>query len=141
FMDAARVYGKLLTDVYDRWKSLGGNSDALAKLSDDTRQLVEALVSENSPTKVAIDDTRTFLNRSDRNKYMELQKKVDSHQANSVFAPPRAMVVTDHAQPTEPRVLIRGNPARPGNVVPRQFLLVVAGDQRQPFADGSGRLE
>jgi hypothetical protein len=51
------------------------------------------------------------------------------------------MVVADNPNPTEPRVLIRGNPARPGNIVPRQFLLVVAGDQRQPFADGSGRLE
>jgi hypothetical protein len=81
------------------------------------------------------------VNRADRNKYTELQKKVDSHVANSVFAPPRAMVVADNAKPTEPRVLIRGNPARPGNVVPRQFLLVVAGDQRKPFSDGSGRLE
>src|SRR5439155_26834238 len=54
---------------------------------------------------------------------------------------PRAMVVADNGKPTEPRVLVRGNPARPGNVVPRQFLLVVAGQERKPFADGSGRIE
>src|SRR5258705_3933205 len=51
------------------------------------------------------------------------------------------MVVVDNPKPMEPRVLVRGNPARPGELVPRQFLLVVAGEGRKPFADGSGRLE
>lgn len=140
-MDVARVYGNLLTDVFERWKSAGGNEEASAKLSEDTRQLTEVLVSGTSPTSVDRDDVRQFLNRADRNKFSELQKKVDSHVANSVFAPPRAMVVADNPKPTDPRVLIRGNPARPGNVVPRQFLLVVAGEGRKPFPDGSGRLD
>jgi hypothetical protein len=140
-MDAARIYGKLLSDVFERWKSAGGADDALAKLSDDTRQIAEVLIGSQSPTSVERDDVRQFLNRADRNKYQELQKKADSFVANSVFSPPRAMVVADNPKPMEPRVLIRGNPARPGNIVPRQFLLVVAGDQRQPFADGSGRLD
>ncbi len=140
-MDVARIYGGLLTDVIDRWKSLGGNPDALTKLADDTRQLVEILVGDDALTHVDRNDTRQYFNRADRNKYQELQKKADSFVANSVFAPPRAMVINDNPKPTEPRVLIRGNPARPGNVVPRQFLLVVAGNERQPFNNGSGRLE
>src|SRR5207249_918801 len=32
-------------------------------------------------------------------------------------------------------------PNNPGPEVPRQFLAVLAGEQRQPFRDGSGRLE
>ncbi len=140
-MDVARIYGGLLTDVIDRWKSLGGNTDTLTKLADDTRQLVEILVGDDALTHVDRNDTRQYFNRADRNKYQELQKKADSFVANSAFAPPRAMVVADNPKPTEPRVLIRGNPARPGNVVPRQFLLVVAGNERQPFNNGSGRLE
>jgi cytochrome c553 len=139
--DVARVYGKLLSDIYDRWKSAGANDEALGMLSDDSRQIAEVSVAGNSPTSVDRDDTRQFLNRADRNKYQELQKKADSFVANSIFSPPRAMVVADNPKPTEPRVLIRGNPARPGNIVPRQFLLVVAGDERKPFTDGSGRLE
>ena len=39
------------------------------------------------------------------------------------------------------RILIRGNAGRPGEEVSRQFLSVVAGENRQPFNDGSGRLE
>jgi mono/diheme cytochrome c family protein len=140
-IDVARIYGGLLTNVIDRWKELGGNAEALTKLADDTRQLAEVFLNEDSPTSVDRNDTRQYFNRADRNKYQELQKKADSFVANSPFAPPRAMVVNDNPRPTEPRVLIRGNPARPGNPVPRQFLLVVAGNERQPFANGSGRLE
>jgi uncharacterized protein DUF1553 len=103
--------------------------------------VAEALLGKDSPTDIAKDDVRQFLNRADRNKYQELQKKVESYQVTSPLAPPRAMVVVDSPRPMEPRVLVRGNPARPGNVVPRQFLLVMAGEARKPFTDGSGRLE
>jgi hypothetical protein len=51
------------------------------------------------------------------------------------------MVLLDAPQPLNPRVLVRGNPGRPGKPVPRQFLRIVAGDERKPFAHGSGRLE
>ncbi len=138
--DVARIYGKLLTDAYQQWFSAGANDEAIEKLSPECRQIAEILVGKDSPTSVSLDDTRQFLNRADRNKFQELQKKADSFQANSPFAPPRAMVVVDSPTPMEPRVLIRGNPARPGNVVPRQFLMVLA-ENRKPFTGGSGRLE
>src|SRR5262245_56369703 len=138
--DVARIYGKLLTDIYQQWFSAGASDEALEKLPPENRQIAEILVGKDSPTSVSLDDVRQFLNRADRNKFQELQKKADSFQANSPFAPPRAMVVVDNPSPMEPRVLIRGNPARPGNVVPRQFLMVLA-ENRQPFTGGSGRLE
>jgi hypothetical protein len=140
-MDVARIYGKLFTDVYEQWLAAGGNEESLAKLPDEARQVAESLLGKDSPTDVGKDDIRQFLNRADRNKYMDLQKKVESYQVTSPLAPPRAMVVVDNPKPTEPRVLVRGNPARPGNIVPRQFLFVMAGETRKPFVDGSGRLE
>ncbi len=70
-----------------------------------------------------------------------LQKKVDAYKASSPAAPPRGMVLVDNAKPSEPRVLLRGNPNTPGAIVPRQFLGVLAGPGRKPFTDGSGRLE
>lgn len=60
---------------------------------------------------------------------------------NDPGAPPCAMVVQDNDTPTEPHILLRGNPGTPGAAVPRQFLLAVAGDTRKPFTKGSGRLE
>jgi len=80
-------------------------------------------------------------NRAFRDQLVALQKKVDAHKANSAGAPPRAMILTDLPTPAQARVFLRGNPNSPGPAVPRQFLAVLAGDKRQPFQDGSGRLE
>ncbi|MDY3554375.1 PSD1 and planctomycete cytochrome C domain-containing protein [Gemmata sp. JC717] len=38
-------------------------------------------------------------------------------------------------------VFVRGNPARPGEVVPRRFLAVLSAGTPKPFKDGSGRRE
>ncbi|MCI0359414.1 MAG: PSD1 and planctomycete cytochrome C domain-containing protein, partial [Planctomycetaceae bacterium] len=140
-LDVARIYGKLLTDAFDQWKAAGANSEALAKLPPETRQLADFLLGKDSPTDIDRSDVRQYLNRADRNKYTELQKKVESFQATSPLAPPRAMSLVDNPQPTDPRVFIRGNPARPGKQVPRQFLLIMSESERAPFASGSGRLE
>jgi len=140
-MDVARIYGKLFTEAYEHWLDAGGDTNALGKLPEEARQIADLLLGKDSPTDIGQDDIRQFLDRADRNKYTELQKKVESYQATSPLAPPRAMVVADSPKPMEPRVLVRGNSARPGNLVPRQFLLVMAGEERTPFADGSGRLE
>jgi hypothetical protein len=51
------------------------------------------------------------------------------------------MVLADAPSPTTPHILLRGNPNNVGEAVPRQFLLVLAGPNRQPFREGSGRLE
>ena len=80
-------------------------------------------------------------NRAIRDQLVALQKKVDAHQAESAGAPPRAMVMIDLPTPMQPHVFQRGNPGSPGPTVPRQFLAVLAGAQRQPFKEGSGRLE
>lgn len=117
------------------------DNSALAALPAAQRQLAEVLVGPQSPTDIPRDDLRQYLSRADRNKYTELQKKIETYQVTSPLAPPRAMVVVDEPRPVEPRVLIRGNPSRPGPTVPRQFLLVLAGPSRQPFQRGSGRLE
>jgi hypothetical protein len=140
-LDVPRIYGRLLTDAYLQWQAAGANAEALGELPAEQRQLAEILVGQDSPTHIERGDLRQFLSRADRNKFQELQKKVESFQATSPLAPPRAMVVADKPQPEEPRVLIRGQPTRPGNQVPRRFLLVLAESQRQPFTDGSGRLE
>ncbi|HEV3237202.1 MAG TPA: DUF1549 domain-containing protein, partial [Gemmataceae bacterium] len=70
-----------------------------------------------------------------------LKNKIDHLKATNPAAPPRAMSLQDLAKLHEPQVFLRGNPNNRGEQVPRQFLLVLAGDQRQPFHDGSGRLE
>ena len=55
--------------------------------------------------------------------------------------PADLMTLADAPQPIVPHVFVRGNPGNPGPEVPRQFLGVLSGDSRQPFNQGSGRLE
>jgi hypothetical protein len=55
--------------------------------------------------------------------------------------PGTAMVVADSERPKNTPVYIRGDRNKPGPVAPRQFLEILAGPDRQPFFDGSGRRE
>jgi hypothetical protein len=80
-------------------------------------------------------------NRKVRDELRALQRKVDRLRVTHPGAPPQAMALVDAPTPTTPHVLLRGNPNNPGEAVPRQFLLVLAGPNRQPFQEGSGRLE
>ncbi|WP_254510539.1 PSD1 and planctomycete cytochrome C domain-containing protein [Anatilimnocola floriformis] len=141
-MDVPRIYGKLLVATLGPWKDAGSNDEAINKLDAAQQQLARVLVAKESPTDLPATDTRNFLNRADRNQLDGLQKKVQEFEASSPVAPPRAMVVYDKKQLYDPKVFIRGNQARPGKPVPRQFLLVMnSAEQRQPFKQGSGRKE
>ncbi len=86
-------------------------------------------------------DLPPYFDRAQRDRANALKKKVDEWKATGPGAPPRAMALADAASPTNPRVLIRGNPGNPGVAVPRQFPEVLTGPARQPFTKGSGRLE
>src|SRR5207248_794046 len=69
------------------------------------------------------------------------QNKVEQLRVTHPGSPPRAMVLVDVPQPIQPHVLVRGNPRNQGEAVPRQFLAVLAGPERKPFTQGSGRLD
>jgi cytochrome c553 len=131
--EVAKIYGDLLADAYARRDEKNP--------PPGTDQLRAVLLADDSPTNIPRDDVRSFLNRADRNKFSELQKKIDSHQVQSPGGPPRAMSVVDAQRPFDPYVFVRGNQFRRGKPVPRQFLKVLAGPERKPFSKGSGRLE
>jgi mono/diheme cytochrome c family protein len=95
----------------------------------------------NPIAQLPADKFEKLLNRADRNALRTLVKKVETLKANSPAAPARAMAMNDAPQPVQPHVFLRGNPANVGPAVPRQFLEVLAGPDRKPFADGSGRLD
>lgn len=69
-----------------------------------------------------------------------LQGDVDRWLIQSGEAPPHALVLRDREHPTNSRIFLRGNPARPGDEVARRPLELLAGPNPSPFSDGSGRL-
>src|SRR5262249_55000940 len=101
----------------------------------------QVLYAPGGPVHFPPEATFRFVDRAARDRLTALRKRVDQFRATSPVAPPRAMVLQDLPAPVTPRVFLRGNPNTPGRVVPRQFLGVLAGAKREPFREGSGRLE
>ena len=104
---------------------------------------VAATLSTGVPFVLAPLERESFkglLTGADRDHSRELQAKIDALNATA-GSPARAMVLVDAPQVVEPHVFQRGNPGRPGEAVPRQFVSVLSGGNPQPFKQGSGRLE
>jgi uncharacterized protein DUF1549/uncharacterized protein DUF1553/cytochrome c len=140
-IELAKLYGSLFDAVRGEWDSLKkATPDAKALPDEAAEQVRLILYGDGSPAMVSLDESRRLLGRDVRDKVTKLKREVENLKVTSPGAPPRAMVMRDGGI-QNPRVLIRGNPGRPGNQVPRQFLEVVAGPERKPFTNGSGRLE
>jgi hypothetical protein len=92
------------------------------------------------PTNVTIANVETIFTGDDRGAYNAVLQKRDAVNATHPGAPARAMVMAE-GNPVTPVIFKRGNPAMRGAQVPRQFLSALAGDNRKPFKEGSGRLE
>jgi len=131
--EAFKELPKSLRDVADRYGALLTKAD----LPDDLKAVLNG---PDAPPSVALADLEKAYNRADRDKQRQLENKVDAHKASHPGAPQRAMAFEDGPL-QEPHVLIRGNPNNQGEKVPRQFLAVLSPDKREPFKDGSGRLE
>jgi len=131
--DVARAYGDLLKRVYQQTRT--------NKPSEHQAQLVDALTSRQSPAYFPKSQTWHNMSRSEKDTYGGMGTQFDKIALKMPNAPPRAMVLFDAADIMEPKIFVRGNPAAPGDGVPRQFLRILAGEKRDPFTHGSGRMD
>jgi hypothetical protein len=125
----AKTYGELLVSVLE---------DGSVVADDPLRKL---LVGDDSPTWFPKSQVWYYMSRKDKDKYRGMVGELDLIAVKSPHAASRAMVFVDSEERYEPVVFRRGDPTQPGQPVPRQFLEVVAGESRKPFANGSGRLD
>lgn len=91
-----------------------------------------------SPMSVPVEGTDAFFTRKDLDVIVRINNERTKLDSTHLGAPPRAMVLTDKAKPSDVHVFVRGNPARQGEAAPRAWLTMFGG---QKFTDGSGRLE
>ncbi len=130
--DVAKRYGDLLLRACDEVKKTP---------TPERQQLADAVAGKQSPCYFPRSQTYYYMSRTEKDQYGSMLTQMDKLAVQSPHAPPRAMVLFDAGDLYQPKVFVRGNPAVPGAAVPRQFLRVLAGEQRQPFAHGSGRLD
>ncbi len=95
---------------------------------------------KDGPLDIALADADKIQNRADRNALEAVRKKIDAFKVANPHTPPRAHVLYDSPQPTNPVVFTRGNVNNRGPAVPRQAPEIVT-PNRKPFTQGSGRLE
>lgn len=131
----ASFYGDLLQELHLQATSAG------EELTAAQQQVYQLVIAAGTPTDVTLQNVVQFYNRDDTNKRAPLVSNIDKHKAFSPGNPPRAMVLQENPNPHNPRVFIRGQAGRKGDAVPRQFLYVLTGPEREPYKNGSGRLE
>jgi hypothetical protein len=147
--DVARAYGALLTEVHTQWQSQVASAAAAAGAlplriaSDDQEALRQVLYAANSPVMVSRQEAiLNYLYDAPINaEIFKRRGAINAHLADTAHGPVRAHTVVDRPTLDEPRILMRGNPTRPGRRVPRHFLTALAGESPPHFTVGSGRLE
>lgn len=147
--DVARLYGDLLKTVYEDSKkspptSVTASSGATAETllaSRAREQLLNIVTNADSPAYFPKSRTRDHMSRGEKDSFGGKMNEIDRMAVQAPQHVPRAMVLNDSEQLYDPRVFVRGNPAAPAQRVPRQFLKVGSPAERQPFANGSGRLQ
>jgi hypothetical protein len=142
--DVVARYASLFAQLEGKWNehtAKDRGAGALGLPDPEWESLRLALFGAGGVLNFSVDETPRFLDQSQRGKLDQLNGKIAQLNATHRGAPSRAMVMADAPQPSEPHVFIRGNPGRPGNIVPRRFLRILAGPDSAPFRKGSGRLE
>jgi hypothetical protein len=150
--DVAERYGNLFSAVEKQWQEFvkeekkgdenAGDARREPALPDAAEEaLRQVLYASDAPPNVPRHELERMFDVPASQKVRQLQRKIEELDATHPGAPARAMAMVDKSNPHNAKVLLRGNPGTPGPEVPRQFLEVIAGPQRQPFTNGSGRLE
>ncbi len=150
FREVCDRYGKIFADVKQAWETAcSASKDADAKIPNclpdpHSEALRLVLYGPQAPCSVPpgpIVHSETYFDSASCTELWKLQGEVDRWIINSQVDAPHALTLVDKAIPTEPRIFRRGNPLTKGKDVPRQFLAVLAGENRRPFQQGSGRYE
>ncbi|MBS0204171.1 MAG: PSD1 domain-containing protein [Planctomycetes bacterium] len=138
--DVGRVYGELLKRTYEEEKTRPVSAE-LGSVDDPRQQLIDLLVGRDSPLYFPRSQTRRYMSRQQTDQFGGKLQELDRMAVKSPHVTPRAMVLNDAESTYDSRIFVRGNPTQPGRRVPRQFLEILAGSDRQPFGAGSGRLD
>jgi hypothetical protein len=130
--EVATRYGKIFADAESQTNSPAPGVAELRAFLRDPR----------SPTVVpdtGIINNEWFFLTAHADELAKLQGDVERRLIE--LGTPAALYLTDREPEPNPRVFNRGSASRLGEEVPRQFLKVLAGAERKPFKQGSGRLE
>jgi hypothetical protein len=137
----ARLFSRVLEQSQARIAKTPEADAALSQAHDEEIRL--ALMDDGGWLDLDIEvvANASRLSGLGRKKLGDLAKEITEVEATHPGAPPRAMTLVDNEVPIKPFVLLRGEPARKGDRVDRQFISILSPEPRKPFVEGSGRRE
>ncbi|MBS0266854.1 MAG: DUF1553 domain-containing protein [Planctomycetes bacterium] len=148
--ELAALYADVLLAADREWQQALGDASTSGQpmpdklpdpVAEPLRQVFYAKDAPANVPRVAGWGVLTLLpDRQSQAEFQKLVRELQTWMIDGPHAPPRAMSLTDDAEPYAPRIFLRGNPNRAGNEVPRQFLGFLS-ESAKPFSQGSGRLE
>ncbi len=148
--DMIHRYTALFAEIDAKWialqKAASDAGTAIPTRLDDAaeeevRQVMYAVGSPCVVPDEPVVHTEYDVDSGACNELWKLQGEVDRQLINAATPQPYALVLEDREIPMTPRIFKRGNSAQKGDEVPRQFLKLLSGPDRQPFQHGSGRYE
>lgn len=140
--EVAEIYKGVFEGVNSEWETSIKENPKLERFqTDEKEQVRQVLYAKNGALDLSEGEVMRLFDVPDAQKVRALKRKLDELDATHPGSPPRAMVMEDNSTPTNPHVFLRGNANNRGPEVPRQFLELIAGENRKPFQKGSGRLE
>lgn len=105
-----------------------------------TGDMVNALFGDNGVFPMKDADVAAGMSPDHKATY-EKMKAEQAELAKKAPAPVQTVHGLNEATPTDLKVYLRGNPAKQGDVAPRRFLHIIAGNDPKKFTEGSGRKE
>jgi len=106
---------------------------------DGMAEVRTLLGAEGTPLVLAPAEAMRVATVAEQNEARKRRQDIVRHEAEAPGGPPKAMVLVDADQPHDSQILIRGNPGRPGDRVPRRLPEILGGDELPKQT--SGRLE
>jgi cytochrome c553 len=149
--DVARRYGELFSQIDREWKGLvssaqNANQPLPVRFDDPQKELLrQVLYGAESPCLVPQESLPSistyFAVRTELPKIWKFQNEIEELLSRQPAPPAFAVILQDRNAIELPRIFRRGNPQTKGDEVPLQAPFVITGEKREPFKNGSGRLE
>jgi cytochrome c553 len=117
---------------------------AKGKIDNDKNALLQALFGDNGLFTINDQELKSRLPADKKQRFEQMEqelaklRKEAPEKISTRFPIAHAL---SEAAPTDMKVFVRGNPAKLGELAPRRFLRILAGDNPALFSKGSGRLE
>jgi hypothetical protein len=117
---------------------------AKGKVDNDKNALLQALFGDNGLFTINDQELKGRLPADKKQRFEQMEQelvKLRKEAPEKISARFPIAHALSEAGPTDMKVFVRGNPAKLGELAPRRFLRILAGDNPALFSKGSGRLE